>query len=1218
MSSRKDYHNIKVILLGGILFASMIYGFWSFFAIMIVNDNDKSLVSTSLLLDRKKVYLYTTQKNGDIGRDTVRVSMGARSFPDSLCVLYYDKAWKLKLGGRIRNNDKDIDSDALYPWCCLMDDKNENFFKKNDVVDEAMLERYGVKFNFTTGTASDRLKIKISKKDEHEYLTSNFAFFNTYVRLNKNVKNVVELDLCNSTDTLSNKNAFVIPMLGKNGLPERRFIEIHDDIIRENGTDIKKYDDDNSFEVAGIHFEIRQNYSRQTIVLLSVILLYLTIVSLLTLMRYGYYLDKNNGKKNAVVIVESSILQLRILFNSMLFLGLPLLLIKIGMELDRLYWYGALVIILNLNVVWFFKKYISNEIREKVDKIYRQWHVENAGRLVPIIIMFGLIIPLFFVRNELVFGKIPVLQYSKMLYVLIPVMIGAENVYVFRFARMLHFLKPTHYPYISYLIMFFMAILISLLTFDFATILFTAGAVMFMALFVFFSKKVLGMIEKFRAELVINIIIIIVVAVVLYALLEFVDLSSLFQNSNSKFASKFYRVFSTLWYPDTVFFNGVDNQARETVTQQIMLLKNFFVGHPQLPRFDIIIPGSWRSTFFSDYAVLWELVIGGYYFLFIYLLVIGFLVYSVGSIMIFLNNKIKLKGDQITFYDKRLVIVFNVLLSIFVVQYVYTLMSNMWVFPVTGQSPGLLSPSNIEILYHSVLINGLYFFLEKREHGKDGDAAEAVAHKQPEKSVYYSSVLNNSKRIFFGVIVVLSVFVVRQIGNIVVKSDVITLRFQDERSHVGVPDDKDEIRSQAIQALQKKDYKLYKILHGRYYNGDMQDSLRIQNRVEYVQRIFRDDSLYYRQFSVPGGEHPLYYVNKNVNGVARKIIQDKYYSGFPIRSNTVNLSLQRDLNIALERWAAKLKKQNNGYYMTGGSIMIIHNDNGNILVSASYPAYYNDNMYHLEYEVSRTKKSENYILSNQDIENYVNFAECDLFPGSIVKPLLAYAGLRLLDNPKMKYANMNLDQFIGTSNDEYAEALLRDNVTKKGCDSLNAVLKNELGVNYYYTLVGVVKKAKKDNALMKSYAIGLQDVVPMKNVLQAYARIKRGYKINPTYYERDEVELSNELGMSNERLDILRNAMKKTLSVKGATASDVRDMLKVKSVLGYDSFLAKTGTAEKKGRPDHNITSSFIIVTDNYAIGIQLFGDIPNNKKGYAARHLFIDLIDKLKTYKVL
>lgn len=386
MSSRKDYHNIKVILLGGILFASMIYGFWSFFTIMIVNDNDKSLVSTSLLLDRKKVYLYTTQKNGDIGRDTVHVSMGARSFPDSLCVLYYDKAWKLKLGDRIRRNDKDIDKDALYPWCCLMDDKNENFKAKNTIVDEALLERYGVKFNFTTGTASDRLKIKISKKDGREYLTSNFSFFNTYVRLNKNVKNVVELDLCNSTDTLSNKNAFVIPMLGKNGLPERRFIEIHDDVVRERGRKIKKHEDDNTFEIAGIHFEIRQNYSRQTIALLSVILLYLMIVSLLTLMRYGYYLDKNNGKKNAVVIIASSVLQLRILFNSMLFLGLPLLLIKIGMEPDRLYWYGALVIVLNLNVVWLFKTYVSHEKRENINQIYKKWHGKYAGGLWPIFI----------------------------------------------------------------------------------------------------------------------------------------------------------------------------------------------------------------------------------------------------------------------------------------------------------------------------------------------------------------------------------------------------------------------------------------------------------------------------------------------------------------------------------------------------------------------------------------------------------------------------------------------------------------------------------------------------------------------------------------------------------------------------------------------------------------------------------------------------------------
>jgi len=1045
MSSRKDFHNVKVILLSGILFASMIYGFWSYFAILIENENDKSLVSTSLLLDRKKVYLYTTKKNGDAGRDTVHVSMVAKSYPDSLCVLYYDNAWKLKLGEKIRDDDKVIDQNVLYPWCCLMDEENKTFFGKGKVVDGALLERYGVKFNYTTGTPSDRLKITISTKDGREYLTTNYAFFNTYVRLNKNINNIVELDLCNSTDTLSNKDAFVVPIYGKEGFPERRFIEVRDDVVREKGKKIKTNEDDNSFEIAGIHFQIRKIYSLQTLVVLTIILLYITIVSLVTLVRYVYYFDKSQDKNNADVIVESSVLQLRILFCSMLFLGMPLLLIKIGMAPERLYWYGLLVIMLNLNVVWLFKKHVSRETRENINQIYKQWHGKNAGRLVPIIIMSALILPLLSVRNELVFGKIPVLQYSKMLYILIPVMISTENEYMIRFAQMLR-LKQVNYAYVSYLFMFFLAIIISLLTWDFATMLFTIGAIMFMAIFVVLSKKVLGVIDNILAEPVTNIFISILIAGFLYLLLEFVNLTVLFQYLDPKIASKVYRVLSTLWYPDTAFFNGVDNQARETVAQQIMLLKTFFVDYSLLPRFDIIIPSSWRSTFFSDYAVLWELVIGGYYFIVIYLLIIGFLVYSVGNILIFLNNKIKLRNGEVTSYDERLVIVFNVLLSIFVVQYVYTLMSNLWVFPVTGQSPGLLSPSNIEIFYHFVLINALYFFLEKR-------TIEKPAVELDSNSVYYSAVLNNSKRIFIAVIVVLSVLVVKQIGNIVVKSDDVTLRYHDGKYLAGMPESDKEIKSQAIQALQDRNYKLYKQLHQKYYGGNMRDSLRFMNRKDYVQRIFRSDSLYYRRYVMSGGTYPLYYVNKNVNGVTRKIIQDKYLSGFPLRSNTVNYSLQRYLNIALEQWASKLLKLNNGHYITGSSIMIIRNDNGHIVASASYPGYYNDNKCHVDYEVNRTKRSENYVLSNQDVENYVNFADCDLFPGSIVKPLLAYAGLRLLDDSHMKYAGMTLDRFIGTSNDKYAEALLRDIIKKKGYDSLQAVLNNELGVNYYYSFL---------------------------------------------------------------------------------------------------------------------------------------------------------------------
>jgi len=140
----------------------------------------------------------------------------------------------------------------------------------------------------------------------------------------------------------------------------------------------------------------------------------------------------------------------------------------------------------------------------------------------------------------------------------------------------------------------------------------------------------------------------------------------------------------------------------------------------------------------------------------------------------------------------------------------------------------------------------------------------------------------------------------------------------------------------------------------------------------------------------------------------------------------------------------------------------------------------------------------------------------------------------------------------------------------------------------------------------------------MKKVLKAYVRIKNGYKVEPTYFSDIEEDSLNKLGLSDEKLNMLRSAMKKTLSINKATALDVHYSLKAKNVSGYNDFMAKTGTAEKKGKPDNNITSSFILVTDKYAIGIQLFGDIPNNKKGYAARHLFIELIDGLKAYKVL
>ena len=89
--------------------------------------------------------------------------------------------------------------------------------------------------------------------------------------------------------------------------------------------------------------------------------------------------------------------------------------------------------------------------------------------------------------------------------------------------------------------------------------------------------------------------------------------------------------------------------------------------------------------------------------------------------------------------------------------------------------------------------------------------------------------------------------------------------------------------------------------------------------------------------------------------------------------------------------------------------------------------------------------------------------------------------------------------------------------------------------------------------------------------------------------------------------------------LRNGTAANVGKELKNKKI-NYSNFLAKTGTAQIANDPNHNKTSSFIIVTDDFTIGIQLYGDLPKNESlgGCSARHLFLKLINTLTTYDIL
>ncbi|MBK6330733.1 MAG: hypothetical protein IPF62_09500 [Bacteroidetes bacterium] len=90
-------------------------------------------------------------------------------------------------------------------------------------------------------------------------------------------------------------------------------------------------------------------------------------------------------------------------------------------------------------------------------------------------------------------------------------------------------------------------------------------------------------------------------------------------------------------------------------------------------------------------------------------------------------------------------------------------------------------------------------------------------------------------------------------------------------------------------------------------------------------------------------------------------------------------------------------------------------------------------------------------------------------------------------------------------------------------------------------------------------------------------------------------------------------------SLTTGTADIVGNALRANGINYFpNNFLAKTGTAQVEGNGNHNRTSSIIVVSNNYTIGIQLIGDLQSRNSGLDARSLFIQLIPELKRLNIL
>ncbi len=1236
---------------------SIVYAFGAYYSIVINDEFSKNIKTTAIkLLNEKHYYFLTKYKIPD--SLSVNVYIENKNVPDSLCVMYYDKEWKLKLNKRIRKNDEDTTRvDIFYPWCCTQGDK-PIFKDKNSIIPYSILSGSGIKFNHHTGSSIDRFSIRIDSIGTEKYLKANLQYIGKIVPLSRNHKNIVELDYgmkSDSVETHNHKYIYSFPVIGGNVNPSIEYLIIDgDNVSIKKGNVVLPIKWDNGFDVNNIRFELYNSYDNHTKVLLGGMYLFLTFF---TGNMFRRLIGISVLKNNLIAEEQSLILRLRILFNALILMGSPLLLLqtKYAHEgIGRLYLYVILVLLLNINWSLFLKcsektKHNITLIAFVAAPLLMWWHVipnhEWQWLVYAVIFIYYIVgffvllkwsafspnakssiislslslffiagfIAIYFMSNSERLWGIPVLHVAKVLYIMLPFtffILIEKHIRIGRSGKILNILKGFGLGFIL-LCCFVISLFIGFKTKDLATPSFTALALIMIVILHVGIDSIFYYLKNNPKKFWLIILFLLIVSIGVW--LSIVPLISLLKSE------KLYRAFSSWIWPDEVS-STIYERTKETVAQLIYLIKLFLSRGDFLPEYNINIPPSWRTVFFSDYAVTWSVLIGGYLYAVVYLLIMTTIIYNIVNVLVLLNKQIVLQDRQVVVYGKRFVLISNILLSLLLVQYVYTLMSGLWVFPVTGQSPGLLCPSIFEVIFHVFLINYLYIFLGKK----------TVSETVRVRPVAYSKVLKQNRltvHIFIflcGLLIVIWMIRILNHRNVHGNDELIWKKYIDTPLASS-----DDLYKRGIDAYMFGNINDFKLLVNKYYKNN--DSVNEEFSIDLSKidaKIKRDDSCVLLKSIIPTTEGKLEYYRKIRNGEPVTIIFDKYYSGFPVSSTTINYNLQRSLNQHLELWADSIKKESvlhgTKNTMLAGSIIVIENG-GAIKASASYPFFYNENIYHLRFveekDFNKTYKS----LCFQDNGdcNYINYAEAAQMPGSIVKPLLLYAGLSLLKTEDFnRVSKMTPYEFIGRSDSLYARKLFQKLYDLGLLEQIREVFFNDFGIKYYSDLKGV--KVKPGD--YKGWAIGQMQPIPFINIVQAYARINMDKKIITNYkYSLIDNNKTEKLSLDQEKLKILFSAMNAPIVMRKGkqtglpgTALSVGDSL-VKRGIDISSFIAKTGTAEAVGNgntPVHNVTSSFILTTDKYTIGVQLFGDLPDKKM--AARLLFIDVIKSLHYNGVL
>lgn len=1144
---------------------SISYGLYSIDTMILSNKTPYSVKCLGLKLDGSKSYHFAKNDTAISDNQLVISYPHAEALlPDNLAKLEYNNTlsqWQLSLDSNY-SITSDISVDIHKPICVkstsfiFYDDLH--FYPSNTIINEKDLN-HGIKINSKLGDSKTRIPISILEYNGAKYLSTKYEGLGVEYYL----RDSIHIDLCFKSET-SNDNlfAFIFNNLSQNDSGKRldlKFINttFHSKVSYSDSSFGSKIYEGSvyQFDVNGFLFEVKPKFTRFDFGCLCIAIAFLILMQ--------FYLFRMSSKTNNPLI--RSIFYLRIGFNSLCFLALPLFITAFNIHSNRIFWMIVLII---LNLLSFIPKSIFLSFSFTKNKYF------SISILIICIIIIVCIF--FFKKNEAVFN-IPILHISKAILVCVLYTLSS--------------LIPNLKVVFKFGLIFCFAVIIGLVSSDLGSA-FYVGLALFLLYFIDTNKS-----YKHGIFWLICIVFSVWICI----------------SCSENKSRKLFRIEAP--YGDISKMDDYNQGDRETYSGLSLILKNFWEGSTPLFN-DLVVPEENRSVFHTDYSVLFSIIYGRWAFIFIFGLTVYILVSQI-ILLLYASSKLMKVRDAEYFNlpnDPKSDVV-KLLIALTLIQIIYPIFSNTLIAPITGQSTPILGISQVEVMFIILLLtlldkifyNPEYYINQKITNTRYIDVTQNVSR------------YNSKWIIIFGISLLLSNFISNSrpseydwkkhttdralLKNIIIpadsaKRDLVT--YANKLSH-------------DPKSIDYTKTTILKDIISRYYNDQpFRTFFTESSRFHIFQDLFKNKTSFDSLYNIdrekisgtiaPFGE--VYRIRQKQNSTWTFKSTNKFYNTISANHKSVNADLTAELNQALNNHIPELFASKNS-----GAIMIVNNHTGRILSNASSDLSSVNNYNQKYYFVGSIKK---YILAYAALKINPNYKYSVYGNGETFDKFLIHS--------KDTFAGFLLKDILTFHKSEFAKILKEDfdldlysRIDDAYLDSLESKLDFRSPMN--------------NKNILYRIAIGQQKPYKLETLMQIYARIASQTKVKLTYsLDKDTIfeplslspnlildlkNLGNKIltqGTAEKQGDALQNY---NISLSGLWAktgtAELSDKLQYLNKIYYPNTKYSV-----------NSSASFIISNEEYTIGISLQGLVPDNHDHKAAKHLFEKLIPILIKYQIL